>query len=79
MTLEARNDMIGVLIDRFGKDILITRTDDDHFRTNVEVAVSIQFLGWVMALGDGIRIVGPESVVARMKQEIRRLAEQYSL
>ena len=79
VTLEARNDMIGVLIDRFGKDILITRTDDDHFRTNVEVAVSIQFLGWVMALGDGIRIVGPESVVARMKQEIRRLAEQYSL
>ena len=79
VTLEARNDMIGVLIDRFGKDILITRTDEDHFRTNVEVAVSIQFLGWVMALGDGIRIVGPESVVEQMRQEIRRLAGQYGL
>ena len=79
VTLEARNDMTGVLIDRFGKDIVITRTDEDHFRTNVEVAVSRQFLGWVMALGDGIRIVGPESVAEQMKQEIRRLAEQYGL
>ena len=79
VTLEARNDMTGVLIDRFGKDIVITRTDEDHFRTNVEVAVSRQFLGWVMALGDGIRIVGPESVAEQMKQEIRRLAEQYDL
>ena len=79
VTLEARNDMTGVLIDRFGKDIVITRTDENHFRTNVEVAVSRQFLGWVMALGDGIRIVGPESVAEQMKQEIRRLAEQYGL
>ena len=77
VTLEARNDMIGILIDRFGKDLLVTRTDEDHFRTVVEVAVSRQFLGWVMALGDGMRIVGPESVVARMRAEVRRLAERY--
>ena len=79
VTLEARNDMIGILIDRFGKDLLVARADDDHFRTVVEVAVSRQFLGWVMALGDGIRIVGPEPVVEQMRAEVRRLAERYEI
>ena len=79
VTLEARNDMIGVLIDRFGKDLLITQTDDSHFRTVVEVAVSRQFLGWVMALGDGVRIVGPQSVLEQMRAEVRRLAGQYEV
>ena len=79
VTLEARNDMVGVLIDRFGKDIFIVPKGDDHFRTVVTVAVSKQFLGWVMALGDGIRIVSPENVVAQMQEEIRRLSVQYGL
>jgi len=39
--------------------------------------VSRQFLSWVIALGDGAKIVSPESVVERMKQEAVRLMEQY--
>ena len=78
VTIEAENRMAGVLIDRFGKGIFITRTDAEHFRTVVTVEVSSQFLGWIMALGPGIRIVDPESVVDRMKAEIARLSEQYS-
>ena len=35
------------------------------------------FLRWVMALGRGIRIAGPEDVVERMREEIRRLNDQY--
>ena len=33
------------------------------------VAVSGQFLGWIMGIGEGIRIVGPEPVVSRMRGE----------
>ncbi|MBQ1524044.1 MAG: WYL domain-containing protein, partial [Firmicutes bacterium] len=55
----------------------ITRIDADHFRTVVSVAVSSQFLGWIMALGSGIKIVAPDSVVERMKAEAKRLSEQY--
>ena len=79
VTIEARNEMIGVLIDRFGKDLMITRSDDSSFRAVVEVAVSRQFLGWIMALGDGVRIVGPRSVVDEMREEARRLAGQYDV
>ena len=79
VTLDVRNDMIGVLIDRFGKDLMITKSDDNSCRTVVEVVVSRQFLGWIMALGDGVRIVGPESVVEQMREEVRRLACQYNV
>ncbi|MBQ6545164.1 MAG: WYL domain-containing protein [Lachnospiraceae bacterium] len=79
VTIEAENDKAGILIDRFGKDIFIMPVDDTHFRTVVNVALSRQFLGWIMALGDGIRIVSPETVVAKMQEEIRRLSGQYGV
>ena len=77
--LEARNDMVGVIIDRFGKDILIAPMDSERFRVNVDVSMSNQFLGWIMAVGDGVKIVGPDKVVEKMRAEVRRLAEQYGV
>ncbi|MBR6322986.1 MAG: WYL domain-containing protein [Lachnospiraceae bacterium] len=77
VTLEADNALVGVLIDRFGKDIPIISTDEAHFKTMVNVTVSPQFFGWVTALGSGIRIIAPERVVEWMKEEIRKIAELY--
>ncbi len=77
VVLEAENGMVGILIDRFGKEIPVRPVDENHFRTTVNVAISTQFLGWIMALGNGVRIVGPEHVVERMQQEILRLHKLY--
>ena len=77
VTLEAKNGMVGILIDRFGKDIPIKPVDAEHFRTSVVVAVSTQFLGWIMALGEGVKIIGPDTVVQRMKDEIRLISRMY--
>ena len=77
VTLEAENKMVGILIDRFGKDIPIKPVDDNHFRTSVVVAVSGQFLGWIMALDEGVKIVGPDGVVERMKKKIELLNKVY--
>ncbi len=79
VTLEAENGMVGILIDRFGKEIPIKQTDESHFRTVVNVAISTQFLGWIMALGEGVRIIGPDSVVQRMKEEISLLSKLYGM
>ena len=79
VTLEVHNSMVSVIIDRFGKDIYITPVDEEHFRTNVNVSVSSQFLGWIMSLGDKVRIVGPDEVVQQMKAEISRLMTQYDV
>ena len=79
VVLEGENRMVGVLIDRFGKDIIIAPIDENHFRTTVTVAVSSHFLGWIISLGGGIRIAGPESVVEEMKTLLNRTIEQYDI
>ena len=75
--LEFDNNLIGVVIDRFGKDIIIAPADDTHFVIHVNVAVSDQFLGWIFALGDGARILGPENVVEHMKLQAQKNLEKY--
>ena len=78
VTIEAANDLVGVMIDRFGKDIIIAPVDDDHFQITVNVVVSDPFIGWIISLGDGVRIVGPDDVVELMRQTVKRLAEMYT-
>ena len=74
-----KNNLSGVIIDRFGKDVMMIPTDDEHFIVNVDVDVSRQFLGWVFSLGEDIKIVGPDDVVKQMQKEIERLIKQYTI
>ena len=75
--LECDNNLVGVIIDRFGKDTMIIPTDSEHFRINVDVEVSQQFLAWVIGLGAGAKVISPGHVVEMMRNEARRLMEQY--
>ena len=73
-----RDHLVGVFIDRFGKDIMITPDKAEGWsQTSVEVAVSDQFLGWIFALGTEVEIIEPESVVERFGKEVAALAEVY--
>lgn len=58
-------------------EVMMIPADADHFRVSVEVHVSPQFLSWIISLGDDVKIIGPEDVVERMREEIRRLSRQY--
>ena len=77
VTLYCENQMAGPIIDRFGKDIPMVKADEEHFNAYVQVSASPQFLGWIIALGKGVKITSPESMVEAMKAEAKRLAEQY--
>ena len=59
-------------------DIIISPADEEHFIVNVNIAISSQFFGWVFALGTGVKILAPENVVERMKQEIDALHDFYN-
>lgn len=75
--IQFANKLIGVVIDRFGQDIMIIPKGADQFVVNVNVKVSNMFLGWIIGLGDGAKILEPESVVDEVKQITERLKEQY--
>ena len=75
--LKIRDTLVGVMIDRFGKDVMIIPEDKGHFIVPVCVYVSSQLLGWVFSLGDSIEILSPPQVVEQMKEESERLFRQY--
>ncbi len=75
--LMVENSLAGVIIDRFGKNVMMIPVDEKYFTVNVDVHVSNQFFGWVASLGDGVKIVSPDEVVEQMKMEIQRLRKQY--
>ena len=62
------NDLAGVFIDRFGKDIMIVPKGKDYSTVSVSVAVSRQFFGWIIGLGKEVKILAPQHVVENMRQ-----------
>ena len=79
VSIECENSFAGVIIDRFGKDVTMIPIDNEKFVVNVEVAISKQFLAWVIGIGEGVVITSPKSVVDMMKREIERLVKQYKI
>lgn len=72
VTMRFSNDKVGVVVDRFGKDIIITKCDQSSFQVTVSVNVSPQFMGWVFALGEDVKILSPSSVVTQFKNRARK-------
>ena len=75
--LEVHKRLIGVVLDRFGRDLMMIPADEEHFRVNVKVSVSNQFFGWIFGLGSDVKILSPENVVERMKEEVKKIGELY--
>ena len=75
--IEFNNYMVGVFIDRFGKDISIVPIDDKNSYTHVDVAISPQFFAWILSLGDEEKITGPEKIVEEMKEYVQEFLDRY--
>ena len=78
VVLECKNGISGVIIDRFGTEVDIIKRATDSFTVRVNVQISPQFLGWVFSLGENIKIISPDSVIERMRDEITRIKEIYN-
>lgn len=77
VSVDIENSMVGVFIDRFGKEIGIKPLDENHSVVRFHVALSPQFIGWIFALGTSVKVVSPDTVVELIKDEINRLRTQY--
>ncbi len=78
VSIAFKDEMVGVFIDRFGKDITIRPSKDAGWSEfSVDVALSDQFFGWIFALGNEVKIIGPDSVVGRYKAELSERLKLY--
>lgn len=78
VTLLCENKLVGAIIDRFGTEPILIRSEDgEHFRIHVQVQVSPQFYGWVAGFGGGVQITAPGAVRAEMAKTMQRIAAQH--
>lgn len=77
VTLRFENSLVGPVIDRFGKEIMIIPDGDEHFKFTADVAVSPQFFAWICGFGTQAEIIGPAEVVSEYAKHIRSIADQY--
>lgn len=78
VTIQLENQLIGVVMDRFGQDVSIRERDKDHFSVRVTVAISGQFFGWLTGLGAGAQLIAPENVVTQYKQFVDEIIKNYT-
>ena len=76
LTLQFPDKLIGVVIDRFGRETDIKKLEKDVFTARVKAAVSGQFFGWLAGLG-GVKIVAPAEIKEQYIEWLnKRLKEQ---
>ncbi len=76
VSLTFPENLIGVVIDRFGKEIPI-RMEENKLRARVKVVVSPPFFGWLATVGKEVQIVSPENVKEQYIAWLEALLKEY--
>lgn len=75
--LEFADTLAGVVLDRFGKDVFLTPSEDGTFSFETEIVVSPRFYGWLFSFGKDARILRPQSVRDGFAEYLKQTAELY--
>lgn len=71
------NKLIGVVVDRYGSDIVILKESDERFIFTAKAKISPQFFAWIFSFGKGMEIVYPENVVDQMRNLLADISNHY--
>ena len=64
--LSCTNELMKVIVDRFGEDVQTERVDAERFKATVDVSVSPTFFGWILQFSGRIKILSPMDVREQM-------------
>ncbi len=71
LRLRCKNRMVGVILDRFGQEVMLIPDGEGHFTVTVEAVVSPQFYGWLFSLHDGVELTAPDWAVEEYREQLR--------
>lgn len=77
VTLQLPASMVGIILDRFGREISIRSLEDGYIAAKVRAAVSTQFYGWLTGLGNQVRILAPAEVAESYVQFLDGIIQNY--
>jgi len=75
VTLAFPEKLTGVMLDRFGKDVLLKKDSEMNYSIRTDVVISDHFFGWLAGLGKEVRIVSPDKIRQQYKQYLSDILE----
>ncbi|MFW5779838.1 MAG: helix-turn-helix transcriptional regulator [Bacillota bacterium] len=73
----AHNELIDVIVDKFGEKVGMKVFDEEHVLLSVDVQISPTFFAWCFTFGQKLRIISPQSVVDEMKSRAKEILDLY--
>lgn len=78
VTLRFINPLLDAVVDRFGKEGVIYRKEDDtHFSVTAKVEISDQFYGWLLGFGKKVKVLAPDDVKEKFVAYMDKIREMY--
>lgn len=74
--LECGGELAGVVLDRFGQEVILVPGEEGRFFVTLDVVVSPQFWGWVFGLGPGVRVLSPDWAAEEYQTRLRAALEE---
>ncbi len=74
--LSFEEPLLGVVLDRFGTDVILIEKGDGRYEVAADVQVSQQFFGWLCGVS-AVKLCGPEEVVELYKEHLKKQTMLY--
>lgn len=76
--LSVSNDLIGVIVDRFGPEVYIVKETEQSFIVTVKVILSPQFYAWLFGFGTKVKLLTPKRAVDEYQSKVAELFSHYN-
>ena len=78
LRLRFDRSLTGVVIDRFGRGVMLVPDGDAHFTLMADIAVSPQFFAWLAGFGPRVKILHPTQIAEDYVNYIKSALEPYA-
>ena len=77
--LICNNDLLDVMLDRFGKSVKIQKNDENSFILRTNAAVSEGLVAWILQFGARVKVKSPNDLIYEIKKAVDELAKIYEV
>lgn len=75
--LICNNDLLDVMLDRFGKTVKIQKNDENSFVLRTNAAVSDGLVAWILQFGSRVKVKSPNDLIYEIKKMAEETAKLY--
>lgn len=72
-----QNDLINVIIDRFGLDVDIEPVDESHILLTTKAKISMGLKSWILRWGAKAKVISPPELADDIIEEVQKMQETY--